>query len=116
MALAATGAPFELHIVGDDSLVGPSGQTYREVSSGTTQSSPARVRFLGRVDDEELRHQYVACDVFVAPSRFESFGLILLEAMMFAKPVVCVGHRWHDARSCVTVCRGSWCLPTTSPP
>ncbi len=26
--------------------------------------------------------------MFVAPSRFESFGLILLEAMMFAKPVV----------------------------
>src|SRR6202011_6048084 len=29
-----------------------------------------------------------ACDVFVAPSRYESFGLIFLEAMMFAKPVV----------------------------
>lgn len=26
--------------------------------------------------------------MFVAPSRFESFGLILLETMMFGKPVV----------------------------
>ena len=46
------------------------------------------MRFLGRVDDETLRHEYMTCDVFVAPSRFESFGLILLEAMMFSKPVV----------------------------
>ena len=41
------------------------------------------------VSEEALRGFYRACDVFVAPSRFESFGLILLEAMMFAKPVVC---------------------------
>ena len=31
---------------------------------------------------------YRACDIFVAPSQFKSFGLILLEAMMFAKPVI----------------------------
>src|SRR5690606_4129219 len=27
-------------------------------------------------------------DIFVAPSRFESFGLIYVEAMMFGKPTV----------------------------
>src|SRR5262249_4996186 len=37
----------------------------------------------------KLRGFYRACDIFAAPSRFESFGLILLEAMMFAKPIVC---------------------------
>ena len=31
---------------------------------------------------------YAGCDVFVAPSRSESFGLILLEAMREAKPVI----------------------------
>ena len=47
-----------------------------------------RIRFLGRVDDERLRALYAGADLFVAPSRYESFGLVLLEAMMFAVPVV----------------------------
>ena len=44
--------------------------------------------FHGEVDDEVLRGFYAACDLFVAPSRFESFGLIFIEAMMYAKPVI----------------------------
>ena len=44
--------------------------------------------FTGIVDDDELLRSYQTCDVFVAPSRFESFGLILLEAMRLAKPVI----------------------------
>ena len=35
-----------------------------------------------------LYQLYAECDIFVAPSRFESFGIILLEAMMFGKPVI----------------------------
>ena len=31
---------------------------------------------------------YQNCDIFVAPSRWESFGLIYIEAMSYAKPVV----------------------------
>ena len=37
---------------------------------------------------DELERQYAACDLFVAPSLYESFGLIYLEAMRFAKPVI----------------------------
>ncbi|HEX8997007.1 MAG TPA: glycosyltransferase family 4 protein, partial [Ktedonobacterales bacterium] len=48
----------------------------------------SRVRFHGAVSDERLRGFYAAADIFVAPSRFESFGLILVEGMMFSKPVV----------------------------
>jgi hypothetical protein len=40
------------------------------------------------VDDNILREAYRSCDIFVAPSRFESFGLVFLEAMREAKPVV----------------------------
>lgn len=47
-----------------------------------------RVRFLGRVTDEELSRLYQKCDLFVAPSLYESFGLIYLEAMNYAKPVI----------------------------
>jgi glycosyltransferase involved in cell wall biosynthesis len=82
------GVDFELVIVGDDSLVGPDGLTYRQAFERDHPDVVAAVTFAGRVDDGDLRAAYAACDVFVTPSRFESFGLILLEAMMFAKPVV----------------------------
>ncbi len=48
----------------------------------------SHVRFLGRVSDEELNGLYRSCDLFVAPSLYESFGLIYLEAMNYAKPVI----------------------------
>jgi glycosyltransferase involved in cell wall biosynthesis len=49
-----------------------------------------RVRFLGPVEDAELRALYSACDIFVLPSitRQEAFGVVQLEAMMAGKPVV----------------------------
>lgn len=46
------------------------------------------VEFLGTVTDERLEELYAECDLFVAPSLYESFGLIYLEAMNFGKPVV----------------------------
>jgi phosphatidyl-myo-inositol dimannoside synthase len=50
-----------------------------------------RVYFAGRVSDELLAAFYQACDVFVLPSTREGFGIVLLEAMYYAKP--CVGVR-----------------------
>lgn len=46
------------------------------------------VQFVGAVSEDELQRQYQACDLFVAPSLYESFGLIYLEAMNYAKPVI----------------------------
>jgi phosphatidyl-myo-inositol alpha-mannosyltransferase len=44
----------------------------------------------GAVGFDQLTALYRACDVFVAPSTGqESFGIVLLEAMASAKPVVC---------------------------
>ncbi|MHB8285710.1 MAG: glycosyltransferase, partial [Caulobacteraceae bacterium] len=50
-----------------------------------------RVRFDGAVSALQLEQAYADCDLFVAPSLYESFGLVFVEAMMFAKP--CVGAR-----------------------
>lgn len=54
-----------------------------------------RVLFLGRVSDPELKQLYEACDAFIMVSReravdggAEGFGLVLLEANFFGKPVI----------------------------
>lgn len=47
-----------------------------------------RVRFAGVVDEGALAAHYRHTDLFVAPSRYESFGLIFVEAMAQGLPVV----------------------------
>jgi glycosyltransferase involved in cell wall biosynthesis len=46
------------------------------------------LEFLGRVSDAEKWRLYARCSYFVLPSLFESFGMVLLEAMLFRKPVI----------------------------
>jgi glycosyltransferase involved in cell wall biosynthesis/GT2 family glycosyltransferase len=48
----------------------------------------SRVKYLGFVSTDELPELLGGCDIFVAPSRFESFGLIHAEALSYGKPVV----------------------------
>lgn len=45
------------------------------------------VRFLGGRGEEELAECYAAADVFVFPSRTDTFGLVLLEALASGVPV-----------------------------
>ncbi len=52
------------------------------------QDSTAHVQFLGGISDDRLQQLYQSCDLFVAPSLYESFGLVYLEAMNYAKPVI----------------------------
>jgi glycosyltransferase involved in cell wall biosynthesis len=46
------------------------------------------VRFAGEVSDSELARLYDESDIVCVPSRYESHGIVLLEAMMFGKPIV----------------------------
>ena len=48
----------------------------------------ARLRCHHRVDEPLLHDLMEAAHVIVAPSRYESFGLVYQEAMMFGRPVV----------------------------
>jgi alpha-1,3-rhamnosyl/mannosyltransferase len=56
---------------------------------------PGIVR-LGYVDDAELARLYRGAAVFAYPSRFEGFGLPVIEAMACGVPVVCSSHGSMD--------------------
>ncbi len=51
------------------------------------QARYPQARFLGAKGGEELAAHYAAADVFVFPSRTDTFGLVLLEALASGVPV-----------------------------
>ncbi len=79
-----------IDFVGDDTILSPTGMSFREefLKSPAATNLPMRFAFHGEVDEMRLRGFYQSADIVVAPSRFESFGLVAVEAMMYSKPVV----------------------------
>jgi len=50
------------------------------------------VVFLGKVSRADLIDAYDACELLIFPSQHESFGMVMLEAWMRRKPVLCNAH------------------------
>lgn len=65
------------------------GMTYEAFFKNTaTPTAQLATSFLGHVDQATLEQLYTRCDLLVAPSLSESFGLMYAEAMAQGKPVV----------------------------
>ncbi len=78
-----------IDIVGKDCFQAPGGISYLKYFEEIVPAKlRKRVNFFGFVDGKKLKYLYTECDLFIAPSRYESFGLIFLEAMGYGKPVI----------------------------
>jgi glycosyltransferase involved in cell wall biosynthesis len=49
----------------------------------------SKVQFLGEVGERELNGLYQSASALVFPSRYEGFGIPLVEAMYFGLPIIC---------------------------
>jgi glycosyltransferase involved in cell wall biosynthesis len=75
-------------VVGDQPAVVEGSVTFRRAFEAYAGTSRGRVQFAGAIDDAMLWRFYAGADIIVVPSRFESFGLVVIEGMLFSKPVV----------------------------
>lgn len=80
----------KFRIAGRNDIAIENGKTYMSkfLEEHDGESIVKNVEFLGYVPDETLRGLYESCDIFVAPSRYESFGQMLVEAMAYGKPII----------------------------
>ena len=72
----------ELDVVGDGDDRDRLEERARQLGLGDS------VRFLGAISDAERDRHYAQCDLFVLPSTGEGFGIVYLEALAHAKPVI----------------------------
>ena len=62
----------------------------REFKSALAESPESdRIVMTGGISDEEKNWMYAHCEAFLMPSLMEGFGLPVVEAMRFGKPVFC---------------------------
>ncbi len=88
-------------------VIGPAG----EVSSQA--APPAGVTFLGPVSQAELAARFRTADALVLPSRNESFGMVVLEAMAAGLPAL-VSDR-VGAKDFVVEAETGWIVPAEAP-
>jgi D-inositol-3-phosphate glycosyltransferase len=88
LQLRARAASAQLLIVGGDADEPANGHEAEIRRRAETLGLGDAVRFVGAQPQEALRDYYVAADVTVLPSYYESFGMVALEAMACGSPVI----------------------------
>ncbi|MCG7407938.1 glycosyltransferase [Paenibacillus sp. ACRRX] len=78
----------KFQIAGQDNIPFKNGKTIKSWFQTKYPLITEQVQFLGEVTEEDKTTLLSECDIFIAPSRYESFGLVYLEAMQFGKAVI----------------------------
>lgn len=78
-------------------LIGGGGKAREKVVEWTKEYHVTdSVEFLGALNREQVAEQMQMCDCFVLPSRYETFGVVYIEAMACGKPVIAVANGGPD--------------------
>jgi UDP-glucose:(heptosyl)LPS alpha-1,3-glucosyltransferase len=93
-------------------LVAGRGDSRRYAARAAELGIAGRVVFTGVVDD--MAACYASADLFAMPSRFDTFGLVVLEAMSSGLPVIITDRT--GAKDLVTPGREGFVLPVDAPP
>lgn len=70
-------------------IVGSGEEQQRLQSYCIEQNLASNVQWLGKIEYSEIDIYFRNADVFVFPTYEETWGVVLLEAMLFGKPVIC---------------------------
>jgi glycosyltransferase involved in cell wall biosynthesis len=101
--------PLVVFICGEAAFM--QGQTFlKKLKSQAAKLRRTRVVFPGYVTGDRKRAFFALADLYVFPSRHESYGLTLLEALGAGLPAVCLDH--HGARSVMREEFGAIVRPT----
>lgn len=72
-----------------------------------------RIQWVGRVDYKDLGQYFVDADVFVLPTLEDTWGMVVLEAMILGKPILC--SKWAGASELVIDGENGYCFDPHEP-
>ena len=78
-------------------VIGGGGSTKTKVEQWVEEHGISKyVEFTGALDRKQVIQEMQSCDCFVLPSRYETFGVVYIEAMACGKPVIAVANGGPD--------------------